>query len=111
MKQKIRAYVISHNCNIKLIVFGSRQISQLLDESKRAPVSLQQIESQTPQRKSSVIHAPIPAPPADDMEPQNISFIGNADKISEGESVLSQCVMRENNVALYYWEDSLVNHK
>lgn len=60
-----------------------RQISQLLDESKRAPVSLQQIDSREPQRKSNIIHAPIPAPSADDMEPQNISFIGNADKLSE----------------------------
>lgn len=61
-----------------------RQISQLMDESKRAPVSLQQIESR--ERKTSVTHAPIPAPPADDMEPQNISFIGNSasDKLSEG---------------------------
>lgn len=67
-----------------MFLFIFRQISQLLDESKRSPVSLQQIETQTSQRKSSVIHAPIPAPPADDMEPQNISFIGNADKISEG---------------------------
>lgn len=77
-------------CYVQLWIINSqfvcRQISQLLDESKRAPVSLQQIETQTPQRKSSVIHAPIPAPPADDMEPQNISFIGNADKISEGKN-------------------------
>ncbi|KAG5885276.1 hypothetical protein JTB14_005815 [Gonioctena quinquepunctata] len=68
-----------------------RQISQLLDDSKRAPVSLQQIETrEPPQRKSSITHAPIPAPPADDMEPQNISFIGNAtDKLSEGLSRLN----------------------
>lgn len=60
---------------------------------KRAPVSLQQIdggrterherherherEPVAQQRKSNVIHAPIPAPSVDDMEPQNISFIGN----------------------------------
>lgn len=59
-----------------------KQISQLLDESKRSPVSLQQME---PIRKpSSVItHASIPVPSMDDMEPQNISFIGN-DQVSEG---------------------------
>ncbi|KAI4466052.1 hypothetical protein MML48_3g00021872 [Holotrichia oblita] len=51
-----------------------RQISQLMDDSKRT-VSLQQIEQ--PVRKSSVTHAPIPAPPVDDMAPQSISFIGN----------------------------------
>lgn len=64
-----------------------RQISQLMDESKRAPVSLQQIDGR--ERKTSVTHAPIPAPPADDMEPQNISFIGNssADKLSEGKII------------------------
>lgn len=56
-----------------------RQISHMLDESKRTPVSLQQMDRE-PVRKSSVTHAPIPAPPVDDMEPQNISFIGNADE-------------------------------
>ncbi|XP_044752929.1 patronin isoform X4 [Coccinella septempunctata] len=56
-----------------------KQISQLMDDQKRAPVSLQQMEL-TPQRKMSVTHAPIPAPSADDMEPQNISFIGNSDE-------------------------------
>ncbi|XP_074040441.1 calmodulin-regulated spectrin-associated protein patronin isoform X3 [Leptinotarsa decemlineata] len=68
-----------------------RQISQLLDDSKRAPVSLQQMDNrEPPQRKSSITHAPIPAPPPDDMEPQNISFIGNAaDKLSEGLSRLN----------------------
>ncbi|XP_063914584.1 patronin isoform X4 [Zophobas morio] len=64
-----------------------RQISQLMDESKRTPVSLQQMDRESPLRKtSSVTHAPIPAPSADDMEPQNISFIGNAEdqQLSEG---------------------------
>ncbi|XP_045470895.1 patronin isoform X5 [Harmonia axyridis] len=56
-----------------------KQISQLMDDVKRSPVSLQQMEL-TPQRKLSVTHAPIPAPSADDMEPQNISFIGNSDE-------------------------------
>ncbi|CAH1102590.1 unnamed protein product [Psylliodes chrysocephalus] len=69
-----------------------RQISQLLDEGKRAPVSLQQIDAKEPApRKTSVIHAPIPAPSVDDMEPQNISFIGNSttDKLTEGLSRLN----------------------
>ncbi|KAL3282263.1 hypothetical protein HHI36_005454 [Cryptolaemus montrouzieri] len=57
-----------------------KQISQLMDDSKRAPVSLQQMDMSPPQRKISVTHAPIPAPSADDMEPQNISFIGNSDE-------------------------------
>lgn len=37
-------------------------------------------------KSSSVTHAPIPAPSVDDMEPQNISFIGNAadEQLSEG---------------------------
>ncbi|XP_023310472.1 patronin isoform X3 [Anoplophora glabripennis] len=67
-----------------------RQISQLMDEGKRTPVSLQQIDGR--ERKTSVTHAPIPAPPADDMEPQNISFIGNSaadDKLTEGLSRLN----------------------
>ncbi|XP_064213219.1 patronin isoform X5 [Tribolium castaneum] len=63
-----------------------RQISQLMDESKRSPVSLQQMD----RKSSGVTHAPIPAPSADDMEPQNISFIGNSDdQLSEGLSRLN----------------------
>ncbi|XP_044267987.1 patronin isoform X10 [Tribolium madens] len=63
-----------------------RQISQLMDESKRSPVSLQQID----RKSSGVTHAPIPAPSADDMEPQNISFIGNSDdQLTEGLSRLN----------------------
>ncbi|XP_072388104.1 patronin isoform X2 [Diabrotica undecimpunctata] len=69
-----------------------RQISQLLDEGKRTPVSLQHMDTkEPPQRKTSITHAPIPAPSADDMEPQNISFIGNSTptKLSEGLSRLN----------------------
>lgn len=77
-----------------------RQISQLLDDSnsslisnkqRSSPVSLQQIDNNSSnimnrERKLSITHAPIPAPSADDMEPQNISFIGNNDEqiINEG---------------------------
>ncbi|XP_050310591.1 patronin isoform X6 [Anthonomus grandis grandis] len=75
-----------------------RQISQLLDNAtvsnKRqqasSPVSLQAIDSvggATRERKSSVTHAPVAAPPADDMEPQNISFIGNSDDAALTESL------------------------
>ncbi|XP_025830608.1 patronin isoform X4 [Agrilus planipennis] len=73
-----------------------KQISQLMDEGKRSvlsatstPVSLHQMDNRE-LRKSSITHAPIPAPPADDMEPQNISFIGSGgDPISEGISKLN----------------------
>lgn len=66
-----------------------KQISQLMDETKHSPVSLQQIDRETPVRKTSIIHAPIPAPPADDMEPQSISFIGSSDKqLSEGKMLM-----------------------
>lgn len=62
-----------------------KQISQLMDDTKHSPVSLQQIDRGEPIKKSNIIHAPIPAPPVDDMEPQSISFIGSADKqLSEG---------------------------
>ncbi|KAK5646802.1 hypothetical protein RI129_005266 [Pyrocoelia pectoralis] len=66
-----------------------KQISQLLDDSKRSPVSLQQMESV--RKSSSVTHAPIPVPSVDDMEPQNISFIGNSSnkQLSEGISRLN----------------------
>lgn len=77
---------------MKLFLGFHRQISQLLDEGKRAPVSLQQMDSrESPQRKASVTHAPIPAPPADDMEPQNISFIGSTEKLSEGKVSILIC--------------------
>lgn len=33
-------------------------------------------ESPTEKRQSATMHTPVPAPPVDDMEPQNISFIG-----------------------------------
>ncbi|KAF5275691.1 hypothetical protein FQA39_LY06803 [Lamprigera yunnana] len=68
-----------------------KQISQLLDESKRSPVSLQQIEREPIRKSSNVIHAPIPAPSVDDMEPQNISFIGNSndEQLSQGISRLN----------------------
>lgn len=73
-----------------------RQISQLLDESKRnaTPVSLQQMDmgvgASVGRKGASIIHAPIPAPSVDDMEPQNVSFIGNSDdQLSEGLSRLN----------------------
>lgn len=57
-----------------------------MDENKHTPVSLQQMDGRVENvRKTSVTHAPIPAPPVDDMEPQNISFIGSSEKqLSEG---------------------------
>ncbi|XP_076270911.1 calmodulin-regulated spectrin-associated protein patronin isoform X4 [Rhynchophorus ferrugineus] len=72
-----------------------RQISQLLDDasaSKRqpSPVNLQQIDAvptRERERKISVTHAPVAAPPVDDMEPQNISFIGNNDDAALSESL------------------------
>lgn len=33
-------------------------------------------ESPTEKRQITALHAPVPAPPVDDMKPQNISFIG-----------------------------------
>ncbi|XP_030749576.1 patronin isoform X3 [Sitophilus oryzae] len=70
-----------------------RQISQLLDDastSKRqtSPVNLQQIDAAPArERKISVTHAPVAAPPVDDMEPQNISFIGNNEDAALSESL------------------------
>ncbi|XP_071566318.1 patronin isoform X9 [Temnothorax nylanderi] len=64
------------------------RISQLISESpepKRSivhhiPISC---ESPTEKRQVTTLHTPVPAPPADDMKPQNISFIGN-DDITQG---------------------------
>lgn len=58
-----------------------RQISQLMgdgDNNKMSFATLAQYND-SEKAKNSVIHAPIPTPPVDDMEPQNISFIGNSD--------------------------------
>ncbi|XP_029167786.1 patronin-like isoform X3 [Nylanderia fulva] len=65
------------------------RISQLISESpepKRStahhvPISC---ESPTEKRQVTALHTPVPAPPADDMKPQNISFIGNDDDIAQG---------------------------
>ncbi|XP_076178105.1 calmodulin-regulated spectrin-associated protein patronin isoform X11 [Ptiloglossa arizonensis] len=57
------------------------RISQLMSESpepKRPSVHHIPIkcESPTEKRQTTGLHAPVPAPPVDDMKPQNISFIG-----------------------------------
>ncbi|XP_071861886.1 calmodulin-regulated spectrin-associated protein patronin isoform X17 [Bombus fervidus] len=57
------------------------RISQLMSESpepKRPTVHHIPIkcESPTEKRQIAAMHAPVPAPPVDDMKPQNISFIG-----------------------------------
>ncbi|XP_043794533.1 patronin isoform X11 [Apis laboriosa] len=57
------------------------RISQLMSESpepKRPTVHHIPIkcESPTEKRQITALHAPVPAPPVDDMKPQNISFIG-----------------------------------
>lgn len=69
--------------NSKLYIFFQvHRISQLINESpetKKSTVHHVPItcESPTDKRQNNInIHAPVPAPPADDMEPQNISFIG-----------------------------------
>ncbi|XP_015522399.2 patronin isoform X6 [Neodiprion lecontei] len=65
------------------------RISQLMGESpeqKRPTVHHIPItcESPTEKRQAPVLHTPVPAPSVDDMEPQNISFIGNDDDLSHG---------------------------
>nr|XP_034195703.1 patronin isoform X13 [Osmia lignaria] len=65
------------------------RISQLMSESpepKRPTVHHIPIkcESPTEKRQVTALHAPVPAPPVDDMKPQNISFIGNDDELTQG---------------------------
>ncbi|XP_012272704.1 patronin isoform X2 [Orussus abietinus] len=65
------------------------RISQLMSESpepKRPTVHHIPVtcESPTEKRQSTTLHTPVPAPPVDDMEPQNISFIGNDDEVAQG---------------------------
>lgn len=62
--------------------FQVHRISQLISESpepKRSTVHHIPIscESPTEKRQITALHTPVPAPPVDDMKPQNISFIGN----------------------------------
>ncbi|XP_043262535.1 patronin isoform X4 [Colletes gigas] len=65
------------------------RISQLMSESpepKRPTVHHIPIKCESPieKRQVTALHAPVPAPPVDDMKPQNISFIGNDDELSQG---------------------------
>ncbi|KAI4478252.1 hypothetical protein M0802_014567 [Mischocyttarus mexicanus] len=65
------------------------RISQLMSEgseSKRPTVHHIPItcESPTEKRQCATLHTPVPAPPVDDMKPQNISFIGNDDDVVHG---------------------------
>ncbi|XP_044587352.1 patronin isoform X3 [Cotesia glomerata] len=66
------------------------RISQLINESpetKKSTIHHVPItcESPTDKRQNNInIHTPVPAPPVDDMEPQNISFIGNDDDFTQG---------------------------
>lgn len=48
-------------------------------DTKTSFAALAQYPDSQEKSKNSVIHAPIPTPAVDDMEPQNISFIGNSD--------------------------------
>nr|XP_012216761.1 PREDICTED: patronin isoform X2 [Linepithema humile] len=64
------------------------RISQLISESpepKRTTVHHIPISCESPTEKRQVaLHTPVPAPPVDDMKPQNISFIGNDDDLAQG---------------------------
>ncbi|XP_036145008.1 patronin isoform X7 [Monomorium pharaonis] len=65
------------------------RISQLINESpepKRSTVHHVSIscESPTEKRQATALHTSVPAPPVDDMKPQNISFIGNDDDLAQG---------------------------
>ncbi|XP_050482899.1 patronin isoform X18 [Bombus huntii] len=65
------------------------RISQLMSESpepKRPTVHHIPIkcESPTEKRQITAMHAPVPAPPVDDMKPQNISFIDPTDAGEKG---------------------------
>lgn len=59
-----------------------RQISQLMDATGDAGKTSFAAMANQQQQQSAVTHAPIPAPPVDDMEPQSISFIGSAEDIN-----------------------------
>ncbi|XP_043484313.1 patronin isoform X2 [Leptopilina heterotoma] len=64
------------------------RISQLMSDTpeiKRPTIHHVPItcESPTEKRQISSVHSSVPAPPVDDMEPQNISFIGNDEDLSQ----------------------------
>lgn len=57
------------------------RISQLINDSpepKKPTIHNVAMTSESPieKRQSAALHTPVPAPSVDDMEPQNISFIG-----------------------------------
>lgn len=69
--------------------FQVHRISQLMSESpepKKPAIHHVPITCESPTDKrlnNAPLHTPVPAPPVDDMEPQNISFIGNDDDLAQ----------------------------
>ena len=67
----------------------SRQISQQLNQQIHTPPQTttfqRQPKSPSPSRQSSVTHAPVAAPPPDDMEPQNVYFIDSQEQNNEND--------------------------
>ncbi|XP_069186002.1 uncharacterized protein Patronin [Procambarus clarkii] len=57
---------------------GSLRSSAQSSPSRQPPQRQQ--KSPSPTRQTSVSHAPVAAPPPDDMEPQNVSFINSTDE-------------------------------
>ncbi|XP_071548392.1 LOW QUALITY PROTEIN: uncharacterized protein Patronin [Panulirus ornatus] len=57
---------------------GSLRSSAQSSPSRQVPQRQQ--KSPSPTRQASVSHAPVAAPPPDDMEPQNVSFINSTDQ-------------------------------
>lgn len=57
---------------------GSLRSSAQSSPSRQPPQRQQ--KSPSPTRQTSVSHAPVAAPPPDDMEPQNVSFINSTDQ-------------------------------
>jgi hypothetical protein len=63
-------------CRISQLTGESPEVKRGMQHHSLEPQQLQSEMTPEKGRSASVIHAPIPTPPMDDMEPQSISFIG-----------------------------------
>lgn len=59
-------------------------------------------ESPTEKRQITALHAPVPAPPVDDMKPQNISFIGEYPISICSSKNVSYTFSRRNSLCLFF---------
>ena len=64
------------SCRISQLMGESPEVKRVTQHHSLEPQQSQSEMTPDKGRSPGVMHAPIPTPPVDDMEPQSISFIG-----------------------------------